>query len=61
MTRPYEQSFCRAMWYTVDSTQLEECHIQSPKCGSGNKPLDKQAAVLILQDLVQGVGKKRPQ
>jgi DEAD/DEAH box helicase domain-containing protein len=27
--------------------------IQSPKCGSGNKPLDKQAAVVILEGLAK--------
>jgi DEAD/DEAH box helicase domain-containing protein len=40
--------------------QIESCHceegcpscVHSPKCGSGNKPLDKQAALLILQGLL---------
>ncbi len=29
--------------------------VHSPKCGSGNKPLDKQAAVLILEALLGGI------
>jgi len=29
--------------------------IQSPKCGNGNKPLDKQAAVLVMQTLLGDV------
>jgi DEAD/DEAH box helicase domain-containing protein len=29
--------------------------IQSPKCGNGNKPLDKQAAVLVLRTLLEQV------
>jgi DEAD/DEAH box helicase domain-containing protein len=32
--------------------------IISPKCGSGNEPLDKAAAVLILRDLLRRAGKK---
>ncbi|MBN2122972.1 MAG: DUF1998 domain-containing protein, partial [Deltaproteobacteria bacterium] len=43
---------------TLDHLSQCECEegcpscIHSPKCGSGNKPLDKQAAVMILECLV---------
>ena len=43
---------------TVDLIRTCECEdgcpscIHSPKCGSGNKPLDKQAALLILEGLL---------
>ncbi|MGB9722561.1 MAG: DEAD/DEAH box helicase [Chloroflexia bacterium] len=30
--------------------------IHNPKCGSGNQPLDKEAAVLILERLARGLG-----
>jgi len=33
--------------------------IVSPKCGSGNEPLDKQAAVVILQTLLRSSGHRR--
>jgi len=32
--------------------------IHSPKCGNGNKPLDKRAAVLILETLLRGEAEK---
>ncbi len=30
------------------------CSNQSPKCGNNSEPLDKQAAVLILAELLKG-------
>ncbi len=42
-------------WFHVSACECEDgcpsC-IHSPKCGSGNKPLDKRAALLILEILV---------
>ncbi len=32
--------------------------VQSPKCGSGNRPLDKQAALMLLRSLAPSYGRK---
>lgn len=53
-------SVLRDLWQTTLET-VRDCPceegcpscIQSPKCGSGNKPLDKAAAVVILEGLVR--------
>ena len=54
----------RELW-SATLTAIQECPcqegcpscIQSPKCGNNNQPLDKQAAILILQTLLaQGKG-----
>ncbi len=49
------QDLLEKTMHHVKSCECEEgcpsC-IHSPKCGSGNKPLDKQAAVLILEGLL---------
>lgn len=52
------------LWQTTLET-VRECPceegcpscIQSPKCGSGNKPLDKAAAAFILESLLRGMTK----
>ncbi|MDH5298212.1 MAG: DUF1998 domain-containing protein, partial [Desulfobulbaceae bacterium] len=34
--------------------------VHSPKCGSGNRPIDKEAARLLLATLLEGGGESRP-
>jgi len=52
--------FVQELWQsTLDVVQSCQCEsgcpscIQSPKCGNNNEPLDKQAAVVILQGLLK--------
>jgi DEAD/DEAH box helicase domain-containing protein len=58
-----EQGFRRAgEWLTSTLTAIEACEcrtgcpscVQSPKCGNGNRPLDKAAAATLLRALLQG-------
>ena len=48
----------RATYQVIDQCPCEDgcpsC-IQSPECGTNNAPLDKQAALIILDALLSGV------
>ena len=51
-------------WLAATRQTIAECDctdgcpscIQSPKCGNGNNPLDKQGAILLLELVVAGLG-----
>jgi DEAD/DEAH box helicase domain-containing protein len=54
-------------WWTATAAAIEACEcqrgcpscVQSPKCGSGNDPLDKQAAVRVLRLVLDEIAGRR--
>ena len=57
-----EQLWQATMHLIADCPCLEGCPgcIQSPKCGNNNQPLDKEAALLLLEDILgKRTGKRR--
>jgi DEAD/DEAH box helicase domain-containing protein len=62
-----ERGFNQAStWLTATAAAIEACEcprgcpscVQSPKCGSGNEPLDKAGAVRVLRLVVSELGAK---
>ena len=51
-------------WLTATRDAIDACRctggcpscVQSPKCGNGNSPLDKDGAVLLLDEVLRGAG-----
>jgi DEAD/DEAH box helicase domain-containing protein len=55
-------------WWSATAAAIEACEcatgcpscVQSPKCGNGNDPLDKQGAITVLRLVLNELGDTPP-